>query len=237
MSTRLNLEMTVTDAMVAMVGGNPGAIGSLMEMYKIAPLTDPDDAFGAFGVVMMLDELSIYESRIYCLNNDVCNGDASDAIAVLRANQLGFLSSEDLNHAIDNRGDGIDVADLRTQVEKRLPNFKKKRGMMQIVAYDHPLVDVGSVSIGDLMPAYGDIPKAFKNMNARRDSTEGPDKWINFQQRWFYDGLTEETMPVAKPGIDLNIALNHLKAIQGSFAPKHEHKQAGVAYLASLWFV
>jgi hypothetical protein len=28
----------------------------------------------------------------------------------------------------------------------------------------------------------------------------------------------------------------HLKAIMGSFQPKHEHKTAGVAYLMSLWF-
>jgi len=37
-------------------------------------------------------------------------------------------------------------------------------------------------------------------------------------------------------GIDQNKALRHIKAILGSFEPKHEHKEAAAAYLLSLWF-
>lgn len=39
-----------------------------------------------------------------------------------------------------------------------------------------------------------------------------------------------------KDGIDGDTAVRHLRAIQGSFAPKHEHKMEAVAYLASRWF-
>jgi hypothetical protein len=39
-----------------------------------------------------------------------------------------------------------------------------------------------------------------------------------------------------KEGVDGNLAFRHLSAIQRSFTPKHEHKEAAVAYLASLWF-
>ena len=80
--------------------------------------------------------------------------------------------------------------------------------------------------LGDLMPPYDTVPSEFKSSS---------NKWVNWQQEWFFRGL--DAFPEAKPGIDVNVAGNHLAAIQGSFEPKHEHKQAAVAYLASLWLV
>ena len=58
--------------------------------------------------------------------------------------------------------------------------------------------------------------------------------WRDWQSRWFFEGLKE--YPAPKPGIDLRKAMRHLTAIQRSFEPKHEDKQASVAYLAGLWF-
>jgi len=40
----------------------------------------------------------------------------------------------------------------------------------------------------------------------------------------------------SKPGIDRKAAIRHIKAIMASYAPKHEHKEAGCAYLFALWF-
>lgn len=61
-------------------------------------------------------------------------------------------------------------------------------------------------------------------------------EWREFQRRWFFRGLPGGTIVTSKPGIDPDDAIRHLKCIQGSFEPKHEHKEAAVAYLASLWF-
>lgn len=79
-----------------------------------------------------------------------------------------------------------------------------------------------------LMPLYEAIPEEFKDFN--RDN-----KWTKFQSDWFYGGLADIDVD-PKPGVDPQVALRHLKAIQGSYEPKHEHKVAAVAYLASLWF-
>ena len=79
----------------------------------------------------------------------------------------------------------------------------------------------------ELMPAYKDIPDEFK-----KDSNP----FVKWQQKWFFKGLSKEDVPKIKEGIDQNQALRHLATIQGSFDPPHEHKEAGVAYLASLWF-
>jgi hypothetical protein len=81
------------------------------------------------------------------------------------------------------------------------------------------------VDVRDLLPRYDDIPEEFRNGNT---------KWNAFQSDWFFSGITKTGL-IAKDGIDLNAALRHLQAINSSFEPKHEHKEAAVAYLASRW--
>lgn len=52
---------------------------------------------------------------------------------------------------------------------------------------------------------------------------------------WFHCGLKKlEVVP--KEGIDPQKALGHITAIMRSFEPEHGHKEAGCAYLCSLWF-
>lgn len=83
--------------------------------------------------------------------------------------------------------------------------------------------------ISHLMPAYDEIPEEFKGVYSKN-------KFVKWAAKWFFQGLKKEEIPEAKEGIDKNKALRHLAVIQRSFAPKHEHKGAAVAYLASLWF-
>lgn len=59
--------------------------------------------------------------------------------------------------------------------------------------------------------------------------------WVEFQRKWFFEGLPATTTFNMREGINGTMAFRHLDAIQGSFQPKHEHKEAAVAYLASLW--
>jgi len=79
----------------------------------------------------------------------------------------------------------------------------------------------------NLLPAYDLIPIEFKNHN---------NPWCKWQLKWFFTGLTKDEIPKAKEGINYKLAMRHLGTIQGSWEPQHEHKEAGVAYLASLWF-
>lgn len=81
-----------------------------------------------------------------------------------------------------------------------------------------------------LMPAMEDIPAEFKNSSS---------PWVTFQGVWFAAGLSEHFsfVPAEVNGERLKgpMIVRHLTAIQKSFAPKHEHKMAAVAYLSSLW--
>jgi hypothetical protein len=82
-------------------------------------------------------------------------------------------------------------------------------------------------NVSHLMPRYEDIPEEFKSSS---------NKWCGIASRWFFKGLPKTTVFKPKEGVDTNKALRHLGAIQGSFEPKHEHKEAAVAYLMSQWF-
>lgn len=84
------------------------------------------------------------------------------------------------------------------------------------------------------MPKWEDIPEEFR----KHEASARP--WLEFQRTWFGLGLDENIfrfIPAAIDGqrLDGNMIVRQLSAIQGSFAPKHEHKEAAVAYLASLW--
>lgn len=77
----------------------------------------------------------------------------------------------------------------------------------------------------ELMPTWSAIPDSFKRSS---------NPWCQLAHRWFFDGLEGTFVP--KTGIDLDRAMRQLKLILGSWSPAHEHKEAAVAYLMSLWF-
>lgn len=83
-------------------------------------------------------------------------------------------------------------------------------------------------SVKHLMPDYKDIPTEFKSWN-------NPTKWNKFVSTWFALGV-KNVKYKPKVGVDQTKALRHVKAIMGSWEPKHEHKEAAVAYLLSQWF-
>ena len=52
----------------------------------------------------------------------------------------------------------------------------------------------------------------------------------------FFSGVHNLTL-VPKPGIQPDVAWRHIRAIMGSFQPKHEHKEAACRFLLDSWFV
>lgn len=96
-------------------------------------------------------------------------------------------------------------------------------------AVPHEVTDVEMAfpaEVTQLMPEYKEIPDEFKRQS---------NSWVKLQQEWFFEGLPGAKF-FQKEGINPSAALRHLKCIQGSFQPKHEHKEAAVAYLLSRWF-
>lgn len=81
----------------------------------------------------------------------------------------------------------------------------------------------------DWMPPMEDIPDEFK-------SFPGGTVWNEIGRTWFYHGLPKEVEFFPKEGVDAKKAFRAVQATLGSFASKHEHKEACVAFMLSEWF-
>lgn len=121
--SRIVLADDNVSAVMKMVDGNPGATTVCTSIISRGASIDPDGFMGGLGIILWMDTLEIYGSRIWILFKDVCKKDLVKMLGVLRAVQLGFLDITEFNFAIDNRGKGIDVDDLLIQVRERLPRF------------------------------------------------------------------------------------------------------------------
>jgi hypothetical protein len=84
----------------------------------------------------------------------------------------------------------------------------------------------GPEKISDWIPRYDEIPDEFRR---------GHTKWNKLFSEMFFCGLRKLNL-VPNDGVDADKAWAHLRTISGSFEPKHEHKEAAFAYLASQWF-
>lgn len=79
----------------------------------------------------------------------------------------------------------------------------------------------------DWMPKWEEIPEDFRE----RDT-----EWNRIVRSWFYNGLPEDVEFYPREGVDPEKAFQVLQATLGSYAPKHQHKEAAVAYMLSCWF-
>lgn len=84
----------------------------------------------------------------------------------------------------------------------------------------------GGKDLVALLPAYEDIPDEFKGRQS---------PWVRFMEDWFFRGIAKYDL-TPKDGVDERKAIRHISAVMRSWAPAHEHKTAGVAYLLSQWF-
>lgn len=123
MKDRIELTDSPMDIMVKLSEGNPGAVTVLMQMFAEGGKIDPQCAFGGLGGMIGLDTHGIYGSRIWMLFKDVCGENITKTLAILRAVQLGKLSDIEMQHAIDFRGEGIDVEKLVDVVKDELEEF------------------------------------------------------------------------------------------------------------------
>lgn len=83
-------------------------------------------------------------------------------------------------------------------------------------------------SVRDWLPPYDSVPAEFK----RRDNP-----FVQFVKEWFFRGIDLKEWALERlPGISDDEAQERWKQVQcclGSWEPKHEHKEAGCAYMLS----
>jgi len=122
-SKRLELTDTTQQAVFKLGEGNPGALRVCCDLLTHGAKIDPQNALGGVGSLLQLDSCGIYGPRIWMLYKDVCGENLYHMVAVLRGWQLGIVGQEELDHAIDNYSDGLDVQARAQAVKERLPQL------------------------------------------------------------------------------------------------------------------
>lgn len=87
--------------------------------------------------------------------------------------------------------------------------------------------------VTDLHIAFGQIATLMPDRQQLREYKEGWGSAL-FSALFFNAGRVDHLVP--KAGIDPVKAIRHIRAIMGSYEPKHEDKEAAVGYLFELWF-
>ena len=72
-----------------------------------------------------------------------------------------------------------------------------------------------------------EIPDEFRNRNG---------EWNEIARSWFFFGLPENVKFYPQEGVDPAKAVRAIAATLGSYAPKHEHKEAATAWMLACWF-
>lgn len=135
MSAKIQLTDSVHEVIFKMSEVNPGALNVCLQMLEKGEQIDPDNAMGGLGTILSLDTLGLYGPKIWMLYKDVCKCDLPTMLAVLRGWQLGFVSDAQICHAVDNYGEGINLADICAKVVERLPRFQMiwKRARIRLI--------------------------------------------------------------------------------------------------------
>jgi len=122
----LELTDSLTDFIIKLAAGNPGALTALVQVcdHEEIEKIDPDNSIlGSLAYLLNLDSYGIYQEKIWMLYNDVCEENMLYFVGMLRALQLGLIDPNKVYYAIENRGACLDIEQVLSDVQKRLPRF------------------------------------------------------------------------------------------------------------------
>lgn len=103
--SRLEIFGTALQNFINFAGGNPGAIAALFELQKAV-----QDRTAIY--LITLDQMELYENKLYMLWNDCCNRDISKVIKILDYYEKGIIKQKDIDERIKNVGRGKSFDDL-----------------------------------------------------------------------------------------------------------------------------
>ena len=122
MSEKLELTDTGIDVFMKMSEGNPGALTVLMQVLDKTPEIDPDNILGGLGVILSFDTMGLRGSRIWMLYKDVCGESMQELQLLMRAHQLGVISTDDILSLV-RKSERTDCFQFVHGIRERCPNL------------------------------------------------------------------------------------------------------------------
>lgn len=103
--SRIRFDKGLQENFIEFSGGNPGALTMLFEIYKV-------EGDNCIKYLLILDNMKLYEDKIYMLWNDSCNRDIKKVIKILDYYDAGKITQQDIDERIKNIGWGKKFDDL-----------------------------------------------------------------------------------------------------------------------------
>lgn len=92
--------------------------------------------------------------------------------------------------------------------------------------------------ITDVDIAFGNVDHLPAEAAIAERFWQDSDPYHKITSKWFFEGLKgAHELGTPRDGVDATKAVRAIKAILASWAPKHQHKEAGVAMLIHEWFI
>jgi hypothetical protein len=109
--------------MMEMSDGNPGAATALATMAGSYERFDPMSAFKGWTALLWLDDKELYGSNIWVFYKDLCNEDMNKVVIIIRANQLGLMSTHEVNKHIKERGANVAWQAFADEIKSQIGEF------------------------------------------------------------------------------------------------------------------
>jgi hypothetical protein len=111
--------------------GNPGAIMTCTELLRHGPGYELSSPLGVLQSFLAIDSAALFGEKLYLLRHDLCGDHLVRMLTVLRALDLGLISTEALHAELEKAAEGepaaLDHEALLAGVRERWPDFGKER--------------------------------------------------------------------------------------------------------------
>lgn len=138
METRIKIEDTVTDMIVKLSDGNPGAVNVMCCLLKEVSNIDKQSIFQHITHLILLDNLHIYGSDIWVLFKYICDTNMVIFMALLRWGTSTGVRRTEIKEAIEQYRKGLqhhlNLEEILKRVKEELPGFDNpdyKDGVLQ----------------------------------------------------------------------------------------------------------
>jgi hypothetical protein len=122
---RIKRTMSALEMISAVSGGVPGTLAVIAGITAEYRKVDPDNTMGIFGYLLTMDAFQVYDGDLWNIHSRLCEMQIVKTIAILRALQLGILTTKEINIYLKGGIVSLDFYSLILDIRSKVKNFAK----------------------------------------------------------------------------------------------------------------